>query len=78
MKKLKRTRKSKKKFELKAVRTPEDIQIGDDQSLLSTTEKINAEMRANKCWTKECSRLFKSNGHALFLYDRMEYAIGKA
>ena len=78
MKKLKKTRKLKKKFKLKTVRTPNDIQIGEDMSLVSTTEKINAQISANKCWTEECSRLFKSNGHALFLYDRLEYAIGKA
>ena len=78
MKKLKKKLRGKKKLKLNAVRTPKDIKIGEDESLVSTTEKINCELRANKRWTKECSRLFKSNATALLLNDRTEYGIGKA
>ena len=78
MTKLKKTVKRKKRIKLNTVRTPNDIIIGDDQSLVSTTEKINAELTANKRWTKECTRLFKSNATALLVYDRMEFSLGKA
>ena len=71
-------KKRKKCIKLNTVRTPNDIIIGEDQSLVSTTEKINTELRANKRWTKECSRIFKSNAKALLLYDRMEFSLGKA
>ena len=68
----------KKSIKLNTVRTPEYTDVGDGQSLVSTTERINSKLSANKRWTKECSKIFQSNPKALFLYDRMEFPLAKA
>ena len=77
-KKKKKKKKKHKKMKMKSLRTPDNVRIGHDVSMKEISSKMNSEISSHQCWTDECTKLLKSNAHALFLYDRMECAIGKA
>ena len=77
----KKTQHRKKKNKIKSVRTPSNVlmSIADGSSItVDIGPEISRELTAHKCWTDECTRLLKSSGRALFLYDRMESAVNRA
>ena len=65
-------------MELTVVKTPKDIQFKDTLNLREIGATLNAEFKENEFWTDVCSNILKTNTSTLFLYDRFEYALGRA
>ena len=65
------------KFKLTTVRTPLQIQK-ESESLLNAGLFISSELHKHGSWTKSCTEKMVNNPLHLFLFDRMEYFLGKA